>query len=495
MKIKPQIKRNTVSLKTYNGQDKDSRSVQAKTCEELGLVKRVYCINSHGVTATQQETTNNIVRRFDDVVKGLGALPFIYKIQLKDDVQPVVHAPRRVSAPLKEKLKQELDKMTALGVIKKVEEPTDWVNSMVCVKKKNGDLRVCMDPRDLNASIKREHNQIPKREEITSEMTGAQYFSKLDPSQGFWQLKLHGDSTKYCTFNTPFGLYSLLRLPFVIISASEIFHRAMEHIIEGLEGVRAYVDDIVVWGSTLQEHNQRLFQLLQRVQKYGLKFLGDKLSGCGVEPDKSKIQAILDMPSPVDKKGVLRIMGMSIKISTDASKDGLGAVLLQAEVDGWKPIAYASRTMTQSECRYAQIEKECLGLVFGFEKFHDYVYGLSSFTAETDHKPLIAIIKKNVNQMSPRIQRLMMRLQRYDFELVYTPGKYIVLADALSRAPLTSKSSDASFTEDDVNTHVNLVVESLPVSDRKRKQIDEETAKDPVLQAVIQNLNNVWVKS
>lgn len=98
----------------------------------------------------------------------------------------------------------------------------------------------------------------------------------------------------------------------------------MEHIIEGLEGVRAYVDDLVVWGSTLQEHNQRLFQLLQRVQKYGLKlnrakclfgvtemtFLGDKLSGCGVEPDKSKIQAILDMPSPVDKKGVLRIMGM-----------------------------------------------------------------------------------------------------------------------------------------------------------------------------------------
>ncbi|XP_057217097.1 uncharacterized protein K02A2.6-like [Triplophysa rosa] len=110
--------------------------------------------------------------------------------------------------------------------------------------------------------------------------------------------------------------------------------------------------------------------------------------------------------------------------------------------------------MTQSECRYAQIEKECLGLVFGFDKFHDYVYGLPSFTAETDHKPLIAIISKNLNEMSPRIQRLMMRLQRYDFELVYTP-----------------------------------------VSDQKLKQIAEETAKDPVLHAVIDNLNNNWVKS
>ncbi|KAI7800948.1 hypothetical protein IRJ41_015739, partial [Triplophysa rosa] len=346
--------------------------------------------------------------------------------------------------------------------------------------------------------------------------TGAQYFSKLDASQGFWQLKLHEDSTKYCTFNARFGRYSFLCLPFGIISASEIFHRAMEHVIEGLEGVRAYVDDIVVWGSSVQEHNQRLIQLLERIRKHGLKlnrakclfgvtemtFLGDKLSGCGVEPDKSKIQAIMDMPSPVDKKGVLRIMGMvnfngkfipnlsaktaclrellnhkaefkwtnkheqewkmlkstlttepvltyfdsakSIKISTDASKDRLGAVLLQADAEGWKPIAYASR--------------------------------------KTDHKPLIAI-RKNLNEMSPHIQRLMMRLQRYDFELVYTPGKYIVLADALVS------------TEEDVNIHVNLIVESLSVSDQKLKQIAEETAKDPVLHAVIDNLNNNWVKS
>ncbi len=118
-------------------------------------MKRVYCINSHDVTAKKQDTANDIVRRFDDVFKGLGALPFTSKIQLKEDAHPVVHAPRRVSAPLKEKLKKELNRMTTLGIIKKVEEPTDWVNLMVCVKKKNGDLTVCMDPQDLNANIKR----------------------------------------------------------------------------------------------------------------------------------------------------------------------------------------------------------------------------------------------------------------------------------------------------------------------------------------------------
>lgn len=92
------------------------------------------------------------------------------------------------------------------------------------------------------------------------------------------------------------------------------------------------------------------------------------------------------------------------KISTDSTKNGIGAVLLQADGEDWRLVAYASRTMTAAECRYAQIKKVCLGLVYGFEKFHSYVYGLTTFVAETDHKPLIAIIKKNLSEMLPHIQ-------------------------------------------------------------------------------------------
>lgn len=303
--------------------------------------------------------------------------------------------------------------------------------------------------------------------------------------------------------------------------------------------------------------------MLQSVQKNGLKlnkakcqfgvqeitFLGDKLSAQGIEPDKDKIKAILEMPRPTDKKGVLRVMGMinfigkfipnlsakiaclrdllhkenefawtakheqewvklkttltttpvltffdptrRIKVSTDASKDGLGAVLLQAEGEDWKPVAYASRSMTESECRYAQIEKECLGLVVGLEKFHGYIYGLPTFTVETDHRPLVAIIKKNLNEMSPRIQRLMMKLQRYDFDLIYTQGKHIVLADALSRAPTVSH---VSSTGDDVEAHVSMITASLPVSDTKSRQIAVQTAKDTELQTVVQNIQTDWPK-
>ncbi|KAE8281553.1 Retrovirus-related Pol polyprotein [Larimichthys crocea] len=365
----------------------------------------------------------------------------------------------------------------------------------------------------------------------------------------------------YCSPKKNIVYERFLRMPFGIISASEIYHCAMDNMLEGLEGVRCYIDDLVIWGSTLQEHNDRLAKVLQRISDHGLKlnrakcqfcvqemtFLGDKLSGEGIEPDDRKIQAILSMPRPRDKKGVLRVMGMinfigkfipnlsaktsalrellrdstefkwttrnerewnalkealtkspvlayydpakRQKISTDASKDGLGAVLLQAEGDSWKPVAYASRSMTTTETKYAQIEKECLGLAYGLERFHCYVYGLPTFTVETDHRPLVSIIKKNLNDMSPRIQRLIMKLQRYDFELIYTPGKHLVLADALSRAPVMS---DVTSTEKEIENHINMIVESLPVSDVKAKQISEELDKDKELQAVINNMLSGW---
>ncbi|KAL7834624.1 hypothetical protein SRHO_G00288710 [Serrasalmus rhombeus] len=304
-------------------------------------------------------------------------------------------------------------------------------------------------------------------------------------------------------------------MPFGISSAPEIFHRAMESIVEGIDGVRVYVNDIVLWGSTLAQHNKRLTKVLQSMQKYGLKlnkekcqfavkelmFLGDKLSEFGVEPDRAKDYALLhhanefkwtakheteweSLKTILTTEPVLTFFDPSkpTKISTDASKNGLGAVLLQATGDSWNPVAYPSRTMTSSERNYAQIEKECLGLLYRLEKFHSYVYGLPTFVAETDHKPLIAIIKKNLSEMSPRIQRLMMKLQRYDFELIYTPGKYIVLAVALSRAPQHCEPHNESSTEKDVNLHVNLVSENLPVSDMKSKRIAVETAKDKEFQ-------------
>ena len=110
---------------------------------------------------------------------------------------PVVHPCRKVPFALHDKLKQKLDRMEKADLICKVEEPTTWVSSIVLPIKKNGALRVCLDPRNLNKAIKREHFKLPSREEVMSQFKDAKYFSKLDASSGFWQMKLDKTSSMY----------------------------------------------------------------------------------------------------------------------------------------------------------------------------------------------------------------------------------------------------------------------------------------------------------
>ncbi|XP_060752196.1 uncharacterized protein LOC132863418 isoform X2 [Tachysurus vachellii] len=153
LKEKPLIKKRTVPLKAYNGQPIETKGVcrlkiQVKgqtqnlmfvvvpnghesllgdrACENLQLVKRVYQVNQNVVVQTGHDSVIDLVNQFPDVFEGQGTLPFTYKIQLREDATPVIHAPRRVPVPLREALKQELDRMTQLEVIRKIEQPTDW---------------------------------------------------------------------------------------------------------------------------------------------------------------------------------------------------------------------------------------------------------------------------------------------------------------------------------------------------------------------------------
>ena len=141
----------------------------------------------------------------------------------------------------------------------------------VTVLKKNGDIRVCLDPRDPNRAVKREHYKLPTREEVMAQFSNARYFSKLNASQGFWQLCLDERSSFLTTFNSPFGRYRYLRLPFGIFSALEGYHKIIHEIFEGIEGVDTSMDDIIIWGKTKEEHDRSLRQVFERAQQKGLK--------------------------------------------------------------------------------------------------------------------------------------------------------------------------------------------------------------------------------
>ena len=164
----------------------------------------------------------------------------------------------------------------------------------------------------------------------------------------------------------------------------------------------------------------------------------------------------------------------STTLQTDASKKGLGSVLLQNS----KPVIFASRALTGSEMNYQHLERECLATIWGMEKFHYFLYG-KEFTLETDQKPLVSIYRKHMVEILPRIQRLIVRSFPYQlFDVQYRKGVEIPLANVLSRVTPTPVEEDGIQLP---IVAVNLFTSNLPVSSTEIELIHEETSKDPTL--------------
>ena len=513
--------------------------IGAETCEKVGLIKRLYGIESN----------------YPDLYQGLGCMPGTHSIKIDNSVTPKVHPPRKVPISLKQRVKEELGRMEALGVITRQKEPTPWVNSMVTVVKPNGKIRICIDPRDLNNAIQREHYHMKTIEEVVAEMPNAKVFSKLDATSGFWQLALDEASSKLTTFNTPFGRYRFLRAPFGIKSIPEMYQRCMSEIVEDIEGVEVIVDDILVWASTVEEHDKRLKLTLDRIRQNNIKlneskcefrkeeidYVGHNLSSEGLKPAEEKIRAVKDMKKPENKKELQTFLGFitylqkflpnmseisaplrlllenniewhweelqeasfqklkqlaieapvlgfydpeELVLNVDASSYAIGAVITQKG----KPIAYASRALNATQQRYSVIEKETLTVVFGTQKFHSFVYG-RSFIVESNHKQLENIFRKPLSECPPRLTRFILQLQKYDFVVKYQPGKNQYLSDTLSRLNLSETSEtlvpEVEINEISLNSH-------LPVSPEKYKKFQEETLKDRQLHTLKAIAEHGW---
>ena len=199
---------------------------------------------------------------------------------------------------------------------------------MVVVPKKDGSVRICVDYTKLNRSVKRERFQLQLAEDIFAKLRGAKFFTILDAASGFWQIPLT-DGSELTTFITPFGRYRFTRLPFGISSGPEVFHREMQHVLQNLEGVDSFIDDVLIWGATIEEHDIRLRQVLDRFRSKGVRlqpskckfrcsevhYYGHGLNGSGVTVDDNRVKAILDMKQPENAEELRRFMGLVAYVS------------------------------------------------------------------------------------------------------------------------------------------------------------------------------------
>ncbi len=260
------------------------------------------------------ELKNNAVQdQFPQVFSGLGTFGEEHKINLKADSTPFsLYAPRNVPVPLLPKVKQELYRMLSLGVIRKVSEPTPWCAGMVVVPKKSGAIRICVNLKLLNECVLREVYPIPTVDDTVAQLAGARVFSKLDVNSGFWQIPLEEQSQLLTTFITPFGRFCFNKLPFGISSASEVYQKCMNQILEGLLGVLCLIYDVLIFAQNQEEHDLRLQETLKRLQLAGvtlnaekcafgqrsLKFLGHIIDEQGIRADPDKTSAVLTMSTP-----------------------------------------------------------------------------------------------------------------------------------------------------------------------------------------------------
>ena len=488
----------------------------------------------------------------------LGTLPGEVKLYTDKSVTPSIAGSRRVPTALKAKLREELNRLENNQVIAKVSEPTDWVSNLVVTTKKSGDIRICIDPKQLNKALKRHHYQSPTLEELLPELTKAKIFSTCDLKSGYHHLKLDEESRKLTTFITPHGRYRYLRLPFGLNVSSEIFQSRLNEALEGLQGVLCIADDILIYGcgDTIEEaekdHDNKLKTFLNRcrdtgvvLNKHKLKlrcsevpFFGHKLTKDGLMANEEKTKAIVQMPKPQCIEDVKRLNGLAsylakflprlsivtepprklsnsgswswmeeheialrnlktlasntpilryfdpkspIVIQCDASSQGLGTCLLQKG----QPVSFASRALTKTEQKWAQIEKELLAVVFSMERFHQYIFGLP-VTVHSDHKPLETISNKSLLKAPRHLQSLLLRLQAYNVTIIHVPGSKLLLADTLSRAylPNTCEASDEA-------EHINMI-QSLPITKDRLKQIQTETEKDTTLQQLKATIMEGW---
>ncbi|CAF1016621.1 unnamed protein product [Brachionus calyciflorus] len=376
------------------------------------------------------------------------------ELHIDPNVKPVQQKLRPTPFHMRESFDKELQKMIEQDIIEPVTGPTPWVSPVVIVPKPNNKIRICVDARAANKAIIHERHSAPTVEDLIVELNGARYISKFDLISGYHQLKLSKKSRFITAFSTHKGIYQYKRLNFGISSSSEIFQKKVEEVLSGLTGVKNISDDVIVFGSTKEEHDRNLLRVLERLSESGSLFIPNLFTV--TEPLRQLTR---------QKYLVTEAMGYFNKewrteVTVDASPVGVALVMAQYDPknpENRKIIMYA--------------------IVWACEKLHLYVYGCE-FDIVTDNKAVQLIFGKPTSKPKARIERWCLRLLPYRFKITHKAGAFNI-SDYLSRNPINSEdfSDLCSIAENYIN-HISSSNISRMVS---RDTVKVETDKDKLL--------------
>lgn len=436
-----------------------------------------------------REERNAFARDDHDV----GTIPSLQlKIRLNDPT-PVRRTYISVPKPIHQEVKEYLEDLLNRGLIAKSKSP--YSSPIVCVRKKDGSLRLCCDYRELNKKSIPDRHPIPRIQDMLNTLKGSAWFLVLDQGKAYHQGFLEESSRPLTAFNTPWGLYEWVRIDFGLSSAPAEFQRSMEECLVGLrdEKCELFKNQVRFLGrmvtkdghtmdpadiAPVQALKQRTPTTIGEVRKllgfisyyrhYIANFsriakpLYDLLSA--EKTEKGKLIDFLSQPSVLGYPDYEQ----PFILHCDASQEGLGAVIYQRQQGKLVVIAYGSRTLTAPKKKYHlhSGKLEFLALKWAIcERFRDYLYHSPPFIAYTDNNPLTYVL--TTAKLNATTHRWVAELADFQFSIKYRPGRVNRDADGLSRMPLDMEQYMQTCTQTVALEVINSVTQSLAIQMRE----------------------------
>ena len=291
-------------------------------CQALG-------VDAMKLTLTQKDELVKLLLQYSDVFaleeKELGVTSAAQHTIDTGDHPPIHQHPRRVPHALKGRIQELIDDMMQRNVIRPSQSP--WASPVVLVTKHDGSTRFCVDYRRLNSLTKLDTFPLPRIDDYLDTLAGAKYFSALDLASGYWQVMMEPSSREKTAFVTHAGLYEFNVMPFGLCNAPATFQRLMNNVLSGLvpQACLDYIDDVLVYGRTFEQHQENLEAVLRRLRDAGLKlkpakchlaqervkYLGYVVSQDGLSADEDKVRAVRNFPRPTCVKQVRSFVGLT----------------------------------------------------------------------------------------------------------------------------------------------------------------------------------------
>ena len=280
------------------------------------------------LSPTQQQQLLALLQDYEDLFATVGGplgRTSVVRHAIYTEGPPIRQPMRRQPVALRSAIDSEVQTMLQQGVIQPSFSP--WSSPVVMVKKKDGSWRFCIDYRKLNGATHRDAYPLPRVDATLDSLAGSTLFTTLDLASGYWQVEVEPQDKEKTAFSTPTGHYEFNVMPFGLTNAPATFQRLMECTLAGLSGEQCliYLDDIIIFSSTFEQHLQRLASVFDRLRSAGLKlkakkcsfarthvtYLGHIISSKGIEPDRNKTAAVATYPTPQNNKEVKQFMGLS----------------------------------------------------------------------------------------------------------------------------------------------------------------------------------------